>query len=162
MPDAIFARQGALYDPQDLIGQSLQSLLLELADESDFDGCHRPGVESEQFPTSGCPTGRGVSMYGTIAKMTLKPGSFEKMQSTMDDGPETRPGHVATYIFKSDADANVHFVVTVFEDKAAYRKLADDPEQDKRFKKMRELLAADPEWHDGEVVHSDVKVKAAH
>lgn len=101
-------------------------------------------------------------MYGTIAKMTLKPGSFEKIQQTMADGSVDRPGHVATYIFKSDDDANVHFVVTVFESKAAYRKLADDPEEDKRFRKMRELLAKDPEWHDGEVIHSDVKVKAAH
>jgi len=25
---------------------------------------------------------------------------------------------------------------------------------------MRELLAADPEWHDGEVVHHDTKVTA--
>ena len=29
---------------------------------------------------------------------------------------------------------------------------AEDPAQDVRYREMRELLAADPEWHDGEIV----------
>jgi heme-degrading monooxygenase HmoA len=78
----------------------------------------------------------------------------------MEGGSADRPGHIATYVFKSDADPNVHFVTTVFESRDAYTKFADSPEQDKRFHQMRELLAADPEWHDGEVVHSDTRVEA--
>ena len=106
--------------------------------------------------------GEEIALYGTVAKMKLKPGSDEKMMKAMEGSDEGRVGHVATYVFKSDADPNVHFVATIFESKSAYQKFADSPEQDKRYRQMRELLAADPEWHDGEVVHHDTKVGAKH
>lgn len=105
--------------------------------------------------------GEEVAVYGTVAKMKLKPGSDEKIMQAMEGADVGRVGHVATYVFKSDADPNVHFVTTIFESKSAYKKFADSPEQSKRFGQMRELLAADPEWHDGEVVHHDTKVEAA-
>jgi heme-degrading monooxygenase HmoA len=105
--------------------------------------------------------GEEVAVYGTIAKMKLKPDAEEKIMTMMEDSDDDRAGHVATYVFKSDADPNVHFVTTIFESKDAYKKFADSPEQDKRFRQMRELMAADPEWHDGEVVHQDTKVIAA-
>ena len=104
--------------------------------------------------------GEESAVYGTIAKMKLKPGAEEKIMQVMDGSQEGREGHVATYVFKSDADPNVHFVTTIFESKTAYKKFADSPEQDKRFHQMRELLAAEPEWHDGEVIHQDLKVGA--
>ncbi|HEY8816586.1 MAG TPA: antibiotic biosynthesis monooxygenase family protein [Candidatus Dormibacteraeota bacterium] len=99
-------------------------------------------------------------MYGTVAKMKLKPGAEQKMMQAMEGSPSAQEGHVATYVFKSDADPNVHFVTTIFESKDAYKKFSDSPEQDKRFHQMRELLAADPEWHDGEVIHHETKVEA--
>jgi heme-degrading monooxygenase HmoA len=99
-------------------------------------------------------------LYGTIAKMNLKPGADEKIMKVMEESQGGREGHVATYVFKSDSDPNVHFVTTIFESKSAYKKFADSPEQDKRFHQLRELLAADPEWHDGEVIHHDTKVEA--
>ena len=104
--------------------------------------------------------GEEVALYGTIAKMKLKPNAEEKIMQLMDDSNEPREGHVATSVFKSDTDSNVHFVTTIFESKSAYKKFADSPEQTKRFHQMRELLAADPEWHDGEVIHHDTKVTA--
>ena len=104
--------------------------------------------------------GEEVAVYGTIAKMELKPGSDEKIMQTMERSDVGRVGHVATYVFKSDSDPNVHFVTTVFESKSAYKKFADSQEQSERFKQIRELLAADPEWHDGEVIHHDTKVEA--
>jgi heme-degrading monooxygenase HmoA len=94
--------------------------------------------------------------------MKLKPGAEDKMMQAMEGSEAERHGHVATYVFKSDSDPNVHWVTTIFESKTAYKKFADSPEQDKRFRQMRELLAADPEWHDGEVVHHDTKVEATH
>jgi Antibiotic biosynthesis monooxygenase. len=104
--------------------------------------------------------GEEVAVYGTVAKMKLKPGAEEKIMQLMEGSQAGRDGHVATYVFKSDADPNVHFVSTIYESKSAYKKFADSPEQDKRFHQMRELLAADPEWHDGEVIHHDTKVEA--
>jgi heme-degrading monooxygenase HmoA len=99
-------------------------------------------------------------VYGTVSKMKLKPGAEDNIMKAMEG--ITPPGHIATYVFKSDADPNVHFVTTVFESRSAYKKFADSPEQDKRYQQMRELLAAEPEWHDGEVVHHDTKVGATH
>jgi heme-degrading monooxygenase HmoA len=104
--------------------------------------------------------GEEVAVYGTVAKMKLKPGAEEKIMQLMEGSQAGRDGHVATYVFKSDADPNVHFVSTIYESKSAYKKFADSPEQNKRFHQMRELLAADPEWHDGEVIHHDTKVEA--
>ncbi|HEY1455508.1 MAG TPA: antibiotic biosynthesis monooxygenase [Candidatus Dormibacteraeota bacterium] len=104
--------------------------------------------------------GEEAALYGTIAKMKIKPGAEDKIMQAMEGQDQGREGHVATYVFKSDADPNVHFVTTVFESKQAYKKFADSPEQSKRFNKMKELLAAEPEWHDGEVIHQDTKVVA--
>jgi heme-degrading monooxygenase HmoA len=99
-------------------------------------------------------------MYGTVAKMKLKPGAEDKMMQAMDGTANAQEGHVATYVFKTDADPNVHIIATIFESKAAYKKFSDSPEQDKRFHQMQELLTAAPEWHDGEVVHHETKVEA--
>ena len=99
-------------------------------------------------------------MYGTVAKMNLKPGAEKEMMQAMEGSQTGREGHVATYVFKSDADPNVHFVATIFESKGAYKKFADSPDQDKRFRQMKELLVAEPEWHDGEVIHHDTNVEA--
>jgi len=104
--------------------------------------------------------GEEVAMYGTIAKMKLKPGAEAKIMQAMEGAQGEREGHIATYVFRSDADPDVHFVTTIFESKGAYKKFADSPEQDKRFHEMRQLLAADPEWHDGEVIHQDTQVEA--
>jgi heme-degrading monooxygenase HmoA len=104
--------------------------------------------------------GEEDALYGTIAKMKLKPGAEEEIMQVMEGPNTSREGHIATYVFKSDADPNIHFVTTVFESKSAYKKFADSPDQSKRFSKMRELLAADPEWHDGEVIHHDTNVAA--
>jgi quinol monooxygenase YgiN len=102
--------------------------------------------------------GEEIALYGTVAKMKLKPGVEDQIMQVMEGTTDHREGHVATYVFKSDADPNVHYVTTIFESKSAYKKFADSPEQDKRFHKMKELLAAEPEWHDGEVIHHDTKV----
>ena len=99
-------------------------------------------------------------MYGTVAKMKLKPGAEAKIMQIMEVGQVARPGHVATYIFKSDKDPNVHIVTTIFESRDAYRKFSESPDQDKRFNQMKELMAGEPEWNDGEVIHQDTKVEA--
>ena len=90
--------------------------------------------------------------------MTLKPGSEAQIMKVMEGTEAGRDGHIATYVMKSDSDANIHFVTTIYESKSAYKAFADSPEQSQRFLQLRELLAAEPDWHDGEVVHQSVKV----
>jgi quinol monooxygenase YgiN len=93
-------------------------------------------------------------MYGTIAKMKLKPGmeqafkEFGERAST----PGATPGLVFDYVFKLDSGNNEYFLVAGFTDKEAYTKNANSPEQHKRYEEYRALLAEDPEWHDGEIV----------
>jgi heme-degrading monooxygenase HmoA len=104
--------------------------------------------------------GEENALYGTIAKMKLKPGAEEKVMQVMGGADHDAEGHISTYVFKSDADPNVHFVTTVFESKTAYKKFADSAEQNRRFSQIKDLLADEPVWHDGEVIHHDTKVVA--
>jgi quinol monooxygenase YgiN len=92
-------------------------------------------------------------MYGTIARMKLKPGGAEKLGELMKEYEGiTIPGSVMTYVYRMDKDPNEFYMSVVFEDKASYVKNADDPAQNERFIKMMEFLEGEPEWHDGEIV----------
>ncbi|MFN2613655.1 MAG: putative quinol monooxygenase [Actinomycetota bacterium] len=97
-------------------------------------------------------------MYGTVANARVKPGHIDQLQSVMAEwerdfgGKDV--GEVASLVYRLDADPNSIILVAAFTDKATYVKNADSPEQDKWFQRLREHLEADPEWNDGEIVHS--------
>ena len=94
-------------------------------------------------------------MYGTIARLKVKPDRVEALQrltASYDD--LAVPGFVGTHVYRMDADETEYYLVVLFEDRETYRKNADDPAQDRRYREMRELLVEDPDWHDGEVVWS--------
>ena len=61
------------------------------------------------------------------------------------------PGFIGTYVYRMDKDPDEFYLVVMFDDKATYRRNAEDPAQDRRYRELRELLAEDPEWHDGEI-----------
>ncbi|TMD10303.1 MAG: hypothetical protein E6J02_01575 [Chloroflexi bacterium] len=94
-----------------------------------------------------------AAMFGTVARMKFKPGSFEKMQDVMR-GQEQRQakGFLFTAVYRSQSDPNEIWLTVGFEDEASYRANANDPETDKMAQQYQELLAAPPEWHDGEIV----------
>jgi quinol monooxygenase YgiN len=92
-------------------------------------------------------------MYGTIARLKVKPDRVEALQrltASYDD--LAVPGFVGTHVYRMDADETEYYLVVMFQDRDTYRKNAEDPAQDRRYREMRELLVEDPEWHDGEVV----------
>jgi quinol monooxygenase YgiN len=95
-------------------------------------------------------------MYGSVFTMQPRKGKEEALKAIFDEWVrERRPkvkGFVATYVFRPDNRPNTLIGVAIFSDRAAYRANADDPEQDKWYRRMRELLVADPKWEDGEVV----------
>lgn len=91
-------------------------------------------------------------MYGTIARMQAKPGAAAELMALSREFEGQIPGLVGTYVYQSDADPNVYWMAVMFTDRAAYHANAQSPEQDTRFQQMRALLAADPEWHDGEII----------
>ena len=90
-------------------------------------------------------------MYGTVAKLTVKPGQLDALRSAMTS-PSPRPGSVAGYVYQTDNDPNVLYLAVMFESKAAYRANANRPETNAEFEKMMQFLVAEPEWHDGEVM----------
>jgi hypothetical protein len=92
-------------------------------------------------------------MYGTVARCRLRPGMEVKLLQLIQEFKQVRiPGLVAQYVYRLDANPQVYYVVILFENKALYTANAASAEQDARYQKLRTLLAADPEWHDGEIV----------
>lgn len=92
-------------------------------------------------------------MYGTIARMRVRPDSGSLDDWLRRQSERRMAGHVATYVYRTDADPDELYVSVVFENRAAYEANARSPEQDASFRELRQQLAADPEWHDGEVVY---------
>lgn len=88
-------------------------------------------------------------MFGTVARCSVKPGKMQDFLKMMMDNSRTPKGMRAAYIYETGPDEL--FMVAVFDDETTYRANAADPQQDREFRKFRELLTADPEWHDGAV-----------
>jgi heme-degrading monooxygenase HmoA len=96
-------------------------------------------------------------MYGTVARMRLKPGAEQQMTALMAEYDGTKvPGFKGELVYRSDRDPDEYFMAVVFDSKEAYQANADSPEQHQRYLRYRELLTADPEWHDGQVVFSSL------
>ena len=94
-------------------------------------------------------------MYGSIAKLQVKPGMFDALQEWGSSGePSAIPGYISQYVFQTNANSNVLYVVVIFTDKASYEANAHSPLQNERYAEMRTMLDADPEWQDGAVIYS--------
>jgi antibiotic biosynthesis monooxygenase (ABM) superfamily enzyme len=92
-------------------------------------------------------------MYGTIARFQVKPGAEEKLLALGREWDSmTIPGYKGTYIYRMDSGGGEYYMAVAFESKEAYHANAESPDQDARYQQMRGLLAADPEWHDGEII----------
>jgi hypothetical protein len=92
-------------------------------------------------------------MYGTVARLRAKPGAGPALETLMAEYETLEiPGHVATYVYRLDGGDDDYYLTVVFDDRESYRRNADDPAQDTRYRRMRELLELDPKWHDGEIV----------
>ena len=92
-------------------------------------------------------------MYGTIARLTLKPGMAGAVTAWADSvGARAIPGHIETLLYTMDADPNTLMLVVLFESREAYRANAASADQHADYLTMRSFLAAEPEWNDGEAV----------
>ena len=94
-------------------------------------------------------------MYGTMARIRVRPGHGEQLEALGREFEEQRrprvDGFVCSYLLTPDGHPDERLLLAVFRDRASYRANADDPEQDRWFRRWREHMAADPEWTDGEV-----------
>jgi quinol monooxygenase YgiN len=94
-------------------------------------------------------------MYGTVARFRIKPGLEEQLNALTREYEELQiPGFITEYVYRMDQNPNELYMAVIFESKEAYVANANHPSQHQRYLKMRELLVEDPEWHDGEVIHS--------
>ena len=93
-------------------------------------------------------------MYGTVARMRIKPGAEDELLRLGREGDEQVAGSAFYHVYRTDADPHEFYLVVGFESKEAYRANAESPEQHARYERYRALLAAEPEWHDGEIVDS--------
>jgi quinol monooxygenase YgiN len=90
-------------------------------------------------------------MYGTVARMKIKPGME---QSLMEQTNRDIPGMVFNHVYRLDSGENDYYLVVGFESREAYEANANSPEMHEQYLKYREFLAADPKWHDGEIIES--------
>jgi quinol monooxygenase YgiN len=93
-------------------------------------------------------------MYGTIARMRVKPGKEGELRRLGQETASQIPGFVFHHVYRTDADPNEYYLVVAFESKEAYGANAESPAQHARYEQYQALLDAEPEWHDGEIVDS--------
>jgi quinol monooxygenase YgiN len=93
-------------------------------------------------------------MYGTVARMRIKPGTEERLIELSRTSEASIPGLIASQVYRMDADPLECYLAVTFVSKEAYVANANSPEQHERYLQYRELLAAEPEWHDGTIVYS--------
>ena len=92
-------------------------------------------------------------MYGTVARLRVKPGGAADLAAITSTYEELGvPGFVASHLYQADADPDELWMSVIFVDRESYRLNAEDPAQDVRYREMRALLLADPEWHDGHII----------
>lgn len=95
-------------------------------------------------------------MYGTVARMRVKPGAEQQLiEFAKDESAIEIPGYIAQYVYRMVNDPQEYYLVVLFDSYESYTANADSPEQDARYRQFRALLASDPEWHDGEIVFAD-------
>ncbi|MEA2597100.1 MAG: hypothetical protein QOF01_3569 [Thermomicrobiales bacterium] len=93
-------------------------------------------------------------MYGTVARMRLKPGAeAELARLSREDTPKIA-GIVFEYVYRLDANPEEVMLVVGFESTEAYQANANSPEQAARYERYRALMVADPEWNDGDIVYA--------
>jgi hypothetical protein len=94
-------------------------------------------------------------MYGSVFRIRPKAGKEQDIVRMMEEfDRERRPnvkGALGGYMFKLDSGGMMG--VAIFQSKEDYRANAESPEQDAFYRHFRDLLEADPEWNDGEIVH---------
>ncbi|MEX0683277.1 MAG: hypothetical protein WD904_08100 [Dehalococcoidia bacterium] len=88
--------------------------------------------------------------FGSVFKMKPKAGKKQELVDLFKGGRPTSDvkGFVMAHVFDCGDEV---WGVAVFASEQAYRDNANDPAQDKEYRQMRDLLEADPEWHDGTI-----------
>jgi quinol monooxygenase YgiN len=99
-----------------------------------------------------------MTMFGTVARYRLKPGHKQEWLKEMVSFEENPPpGWAHHTVYESTEDPDEVWLSVAFESEDAYRKNASSPEMDRQYRQMLEHLQAEPEWHDGHVIHQGMR-----
>lgn len=95
-------------------------------------------------------------MFGTIYRMQPKEGLESKVADyyrrwERERKPNVR-GAIAAYVFRPKSHPGELMGVVVFDSEANYYRNSDNPEEDRWYHQLRELLVAGPEWDDGDIL----------
>lgn len=96
-------------------------------------------------------------MYGTVARLHVKPGMLAQLQAAMRDEDadlEPRYSGYSAYVYQMDSNSNELYLVVMFPDRESYVANANSPEQHQSYLKMMACLEVEPEWHDGEIIYT--------
>lgn len=94
-------------------------------------------------------------MYGSVSRWRVKEGKQDELEGLLKELTQDRaPGSRAFHVYRSDTDPTEYWVAGAFDSREAYTANSASPEQGTRYQRLRELMASDPEWHDGEIVVS--------
>ncbi len=96
-------------------------------------------------------------MYGTIAKLRVRQGKEAELMKTFEGEEEDTPGFVSAHVYRMDDDPQTLMLAVAFDSRESYHRNAQSPEQHQEYLRYRELLEEEPEWHDGEIIHSTVR-----
>jgi hypothetical protein len=91
-------------------------------------------------------------MYGTVATLRVKPGREGELVALAREFEKEIAGLEAEFLYRTDP--NIYLMVVAFSNGETYWANAASPEQHARYLRFRELLIADPDWHDGDIVYS--------
>lgn len=94
-------------------------------------------------------------MYGTIARVRVKPGMLEAFEAWQEANEVKRPeGPGAMLVFQLDRNPDELMVVIASESEAAYREFSERPGMHERYLDMLQFLDGEPEWYDGAIINS--------
>ena len=94
-------------------------------------------------------------MYGTVARMRVRPGAEEQLMGQLREFQSLHvPGFKNNFVYHMDNEPQEYYLVVIFESREAYWANAKSAEQDARYQQMAALLEAPPDWHDGEIIFS--------
>ena len=97
-------------------------------------------------------------MYGTVADLRVKRGHESELRRLLEEwNRERKPkvrGALAGYLFQEEKDPQSWIMVGLFQDRDTYFANANDPEQDRWFRQLREHLESEPRWRDGEAIEA--------
>ena len=93
-------------------------------------------------------------MFGTVARIRLNDGMEQTLIERLAGRSGQIPGYVAGYLYRLENEVSTYLLTVVFASKDEYLANAESPEQREHFRSLRETMAAEPEWQDGEIVYA--------